>query len=41
MSKISLLSKKFTKFTGKITPEFLGLRIAKFSGYCFYMNTNI
>ena len=42
MLRIRLLFKKFTKFAGKITREFFGLRIAKFSGYCFYMmNTNI
>ena len=29
------------KLHGEITPEFLGLGIHNFGGYCFYMNTNI
>ena len=33
MLKLSLLFKKFTNFTGKY--------LENFSGYCFYMNTNI
>ena len=40
MLKISLLSKKFTNFTGK-NSRILRIKNAKFSGYHFYMNTNI
>ena len=38
--KISLLFNKFTNFTAN-NSIILRIRNAKFSGYCFYMNTNI
>ena len=38
--KISLLFNKFTNFTAN-SSIILRIRNAKFSGYCFYMNTNI
>ena len=41
MLKISLLFKKFTSFPGKINSRTLRIKNAKFSGYCFYMSTNI
>ena len=40
MLKISLLFKKFTNFMGKELENSQDLKNAKFSGYCFYMNTN-
>ena len=39
MLKIRLF-KKFTKFTGK-NSRILRIKNAKFSGYCFYINTNM
>ena len=40
MLKISLLFKKFTNFTvNNLT--ILRIKNPKFSGYCFYRNTNI
>ena len=38
--KISVLFMKLTNFTGKYS-RIVRIKIAKFSGYCFYMNTNI
>ena len=40
MLKISLLFNKFTNFTAN-NSIILRIRNAKFSGYCFYPNTNI
>ena len=40
MLNISLLFKKFATFKGKYI-ENSKIKNAKFSGYCFYMNTNI
>ena len=40
MLKISLLFKKFTKYTGS-NLTILKIKNAKFSRYCFCMNTNI
>ena len=37
MLKIRLLFKKFTNFMGK----YLRIKNTKFSGFSFYMNTNI
>ena len=39
MLKISLLFKNFTNFTGN--SGILRIKNAKFSGCCFYMNTNM
>ena len=40
MLKISLLFKKFTNFT-RNNSIIIRIKNAKFSDYCFYMNTNI
>ena len=40
MLKISLRFKKFTNFTG-YNSRILRIKNAKFSGYCFYINTNM
>ena len=40
MLKISLLLKKFTNFT-RNNSIIIRIKNAKFSDYCFYMNTNI
>ena len=40
MLKISLLFKKFTKSRAN-NSRTLRIKNAKFSGYCFYMNTNV
>ena len=37
MSKIGLLFKKFIKFTGQRTRDFLGLRIQNFQGIVFIL----
>ena len=41
MLKISLLFKKLTNLDTYNNSRILRIKNAKFSGYCFYMNTNI